>query len=115
MSWNKATVNYSKVDTIIDVLKELGIPFEVQVIGSVRDMSLDASYEDHPVLCSLRRLSYANKVVLEKMHRTWDCDADDTIISVSFDASKEPQDWKIEGELDENTKDVQDCFEDSPC
>jgi len=102
MSWNKATANCSEVDAIIKVLKELGVPFEVQVIGSVRDMSLGASYEDHPVMRPLRRLSYANKVVLEKIHRTWDCDEDDTICSVSFDADKEPQDWKTEDwEIDE--------------
>lgn len=93
MSWNKNTIDYSNINAIIRVLKDMEEPYKVTVLGKVKGLGLndedDAYYE-------LRRLEYKDKVILEKMIRISDCDMDDSIISVEYSKIDEPKKWKIE-------------------
>jgi len=91
MSWNKNTINHSEIDATINLLKKVGINYELRVLGKVQNRGLGATDD-----CDMRRLSYEGLVMLETIYRTSDCDADDVISSVSFESAYEPKDWKLE-------------------
>ena len=92
MSWNKNTVTLSFVDATIKVLRDLGVPYSLSVIGKVKGIGLND--DDKPY--ELQRLAYSQVVILERMERTTDCDTDDIITSTRFSLRDEPQDWNYE-------------------
>jgi hypothetical protein len=99
MSWNKNTLNHSQVNRTIELLDELGIPYTLEAIGEVKAIGLnDMMSYIHTYW--MRRLSYNDKVILEHILRSWDCDVDDIICSEKFDVAHEPQDWKLEEYID---------------
>lgn len=93
MSWDKNTVDCSRLDTYKAILDELGLPYELTVKIAVRGMGLN---DDEDTVYELRRLQYNNFVILERMERTSDCDTDDVITSTQFLLEDEPKDWQYE-------------------
>jgi hypothetical protein len=93
MGWDKNTWIGSNVDSIVETLDKLGHPYSVQTIGHVRGYGLnDNDNQEY----ALRRLRYDDKVVLEYIQRSHDCDIDDCIDSAEYDASNEPTQWVLE-------------------
>ena len=96
MSWDKQTANLSKLDAVKETLDELEIPYTLTVIAEFRGRGLnDAEGEEH----QLRRLQYANKVILEYAELEADCDTDDKILSRTFGVDEEPKDWRAIREI----------------
>ena len=95
MSYNKNTIRSSDIDSIIEVLKELKVEYKEEKIGDVTGFGLNDDYSntDKHVI---RKLTYNDYVVLEKIVRTTDCDSNDVIVSKKFKKDKVPKKWKIE-------------------
>lgn len=107
MSYDKNTINMSSLDMVKEILGDLGYSYLLIVQVSVRGRGFnDSRYhfenDDHTreydlrrlQYYNLRRLQYGNWVILERIERTADCDADDTITSHKFRLEDEPKDWK---------------------
>lgn len=96
MSWNKDTINVSEIDSTIRVLETLNEPYKLIILGEVMGLGLNDTLghgqEEYPI----RKLEFRDKVVLERMDRTEDCDADDYLVSFMFDKNKVPKKWKLE-------------------
>ena len=95
MSYNKNTVSESEINSIIEVLKELDVEYTLETIGKVKGYGLNDEYnnkEEHEI----RKLTYKDFIVLEKMIRTTDCDLNDVIISNKFKKEEAPKEWEIE-------------------
>ncbi len=99
MSWDKNTINYSTLDSIRELLLELGINYELSTLGVVQGRGLndDEMYggRKNGAKYELRRLEYKDKVVLEQIVQDADCDVDDGIFSHKFNHSEEPKDWQF--------------------
>ena len=93
MSWDKNTIVVSQIDQDLRLLEKFGIPYELKELGRVMGHGLNDCGDK---FYSIRRLEFGDEVVLEQMHRTDDCDADDTIISMVFEKGKEPKEWPLE-------------------
>jgi hypothetical protein len=102
MSWDKNTISFSEVNAIMRVLDILGIPYAVSEIGRVGAHGLNDDVEGRE-FWPLRRLEFADKVVLERIHRHSDCDIDDAIFSRIFDKDKAPKRWRKELHFDDET------------
>ncbi len=106
MSWNKNTI-VSDMDSIIHTLKNAGIPYSVTVVKTVQGRGLndmfrkDASYP-------LRKLVYADKVVMEQMQSHSDCDMDDVIVTVEFPKGAEPNDFQFVVCIDDDEQVAED-------
>lgn len=105
MSWNKNTINLSKLDIIASTLDSAGIKYEIKELGQVKAMGLNDGYMDIEKY-SLRSLSYkgisgSQKIIIEQMQRTEDCDSNDFLVSFEFN-EKLPENFEIEINLDEN-------------
>jgi hypothetical protein len=95
MSWNKNTINLSRVDSFIEVLNILKEPYSIAVLKRVTGRGLnDGAIFGEERIYDLRRLGFKDKVMLEKITQTADCDSDDIISSELFDWNDEPIDWK---------------------
>jgi hypothetical protein len=93
MSWNKNTISASKIDTTIELLKELGFKYNLTELGKVEGNGLnDIDNTNYPI----RKLEYNQVVILEKMIRSEDCDENDIIRSFKFKKKDVPKKWKIE-------------------
>jgi len=102
MSWNKNTLNNSKLDHIKIILDELSIPYKLTTLGKVMGIGLNDDIRedcDYPI----RKLEVGNKVVLERMERNTDCDFDDYITSYIFDKEKVPKNWELERTFNNDT------------
>lgn len=98
MSFDKNTINNSEIDAAIKVLEDIDIPYKLTEIGIIHGFGInDIDGAGYPI----RRLEYLNTVMLERIDRTTDCDADDTIHSYKFVRGEEPKDWEIERIYDE--------------
>jgi len=95
MSWDKNTYNMSHIDEISRTLTKLKIHHAITILGKVKGMGMNDTYDDKEYY-ELRKLEYKDTVILEKMHRTTDCDTDDVIMSHEFKKSEEPKDWELE-------------------
>ena len=93
MSWNKNTIKISEIDIIINLLQELNTPYKLTILGKVKGLGLNDTGD---VYYEIRKLEYKDIVILERMERSKDCDADDVIVSYVFEKDKEPENWKIE-------------------
>jgi len=90
MSWDKQTINLSKLDAVRDTLEEVGVPFRESVIATFRGAGCnDPDYE----MYDLKRLAYRDTVILEYVTMDSDCDANDYIQSIQFDLKDEPKHW----------------------
>lgn len=111
MSWDKCTINLSKLDSVKEILDELKVPYKLTILGEVDGRGLnDDSFmgtANEDVMYKLRRLEYNDNVVLEKMVQDADCDSDDYVVSEKFKLSNEPKDWK--------TIEKTDIYDDHPC
>ena len=100
MSYNKNTVNHSHIGTIAEVLNDLGIPCTISNIGEVEARGVN-DCNSGIATRTMRELRYKGFIVLERMHRTPDCDSDDVIMSHKYKLSYYEQimqndKWKIE-------------------
>ena len=95
MSYDKNTISISEIDNTIELLKELGIEYKLTELGEVVGYGLNDEYSETDKH-KIRKLEYKDKVILEQMVRTEDCDSDDYIRSRKFDKDKFPKKWKIE-------------------
>ena len=102
MSWNKNTYVCSEIDTVIRMLKELDEPYTLTYLGDVRAMGLNDDYGPEPKeFYSIRKLEYRDKIILERMERSCDCDMDDTLVSYTYNRGEEPAEWPLEIYTDE--------------
>ena len=95
MGWNKNTIVASAIDFTIDTLKNLGVPYTLTTLGEVNGDGLNDDYfgtGKYPI----RRLEYLDKIILEQMERTYDCDFDDHLKSSQFAKDQEPKSWPLE-------------------
>jgi len=83
MSWDKNTINNSTIDSRIEYLKKNKKPYNLKVLGKVaaRGINDEISGVD---FYEIRALKYDDKLVIERMFRHPDCDADDYIQSIVF-------------------------------
>ena len=100
MSYNKNTVSLSNVDSVISLLEKDGRDFKVSVLGKVKGRGVNDSYDNIDTY-DIRKLEYKTLsgqhfVILEKMVRHPDCDADDCIISEEFLSGDVPAKWDLE-------------------
>ena len=98
MGYDKNTVILSRLSAVRDVLAELGETFEWHVIGKVSGCGVNDVGGGIHMLC---RLEYRDKVILERIERTYDCDSDDEIVSYTFRKCDEPKEWQLEIWTDE--------------
>lgn len=100
MSYNRNTANLSRIDTITEVLDELGVFYDLKNIGKVLARgSNDLNNGKETYI--MRELRYKNFVVLERMSRSDDCDIDDVILSYKYSISEyetmmQDDKWEIE-------------------
>jgi hypothetical protein len=93
VSYDKNTIDYSRLDTTKQVLEELGEEFTITYLGEVVGQGIN----DVPEMSyHLRKLEYRDKIMLERMERTYDCDSDDVRASYVFKKGEEPKEWLIE-------------------
>jgi len=105
MSWNKNTLNFSQIDTIIEVLITLKEKYTLISIGRVKAFGLNDSILGLYSHC-LRKLTYKNQIIIEQMQRTSDCDSDDLIVSLQFTKEKLPKRIPLEIYLDMNVDEL---------
>jgi hypothetical protein len=84
MSWNKNTVNYSRISAVIEIMDILKYPYRLENTKEVLDYGLN---DDGPI--QLKSLSFTdtenqNYIIVEKIFRTSDCDFDDSIESITM-------------------------------
>lgn len=95
MSYNKNTQNFSDIDTIIEILTDLGIDYQLEEIGKIKALGVNDDYNNIEEY-TLHRLTYNDFVILEQMYRDPDCDADDLLESYKFPIKDEPKNWSLE-------------------
>lgn len=94
MSWNKNTINHSKLDVIKETLQKLGVEYKVEILGYVNGRGLN----DGPgTKYAMRKLVYEKGIVIESIFRTNDCDDDDLIYSHEYCIEGKSEDWVPEG------------------
>lgn len=102
MSWDKNTVILSEVNKTIELLKEFGVPYKLKVlkkvVGNGNNDDLFVGNKETSRKYDVRRLEYKDKVILEQMNRSADCDCNDVIISLKFNKDKVPEKWEPEVE-----------------
>lgn len=86
MSYNKQLVNISQIPARTQLLKELGEPYKLEIIGVFK--FLGPMMEDRAI--PLHRLTYRDRVVLEKAYHKTSCDYDDFIESFVFSKDTAP-------------------------
>jgi len=103
MSYEKNTYNFSQIDSIIYTLESLKHSYTLIEIGKVKGFGcndLDIYFGDYTggiiKYYTLRKLQFKDKIFLEQMHRTYDCDSDDTIMSHEFTLENQPEEWYLE-------------------
>lgn len=115
MSWNKNTYDCSEIDSKIEMLEEFDIPYKLKIITSVIGMGLNDHYSssgkiDYPI----RILKFKDKIFIEQMIRTYDCDSDDMLRSLEIKeediSEKFPLEiytnWEEYAELDEGDVEI---------
>jgi hypothetical protein len=124
MSWDKNTLNFSVINATLDILRDLGEPFVLSIIGNVmgngindEEWTKDEDGDPYPQLkyYPIHRLEYKNTVILEQIQRTQDCDCNDTIISFKFKKEEEPTNWEIDITLPDSAYDYPEPDDESPC
>ncbi len=110
MSWNKNTTTSTKIDDTIEILRENDIPYTLEILGKVEARGLNDTYTGTKYY-NIRKLSYQNFVIMERMIRQPDCDIDDVIIAEKFNKDNIPEDWEIETEIIESLDDITDITE----
>ena len=109
MSWDKNTINMSQIDNNIKMLDNLKIKYKLIKLGEVEghgnnDTYWEITYEEEIKKYPIRKLEYGNKVIIEQMLRSKDCDMDDYLVSVEYDLvqyAKLPL-WELERYIKEN-------------
>lgn len=81
MSWNKNTINQSEIERLVDLLKDLKVPYCLTTIDKVRGLGLnDMENTFYPLL----KLEVKDFIYIDQMVRTTDCDTDDVINTLKF-------------------------------
>lgn len=94
MSWKKQTINLSKIDKIVENLRQEQIPYIISLLGKVEGKGLNDILENEEWrVYQLRRLDYDNKIMLERIIQTNDIELDDFIISKVFYKDECPDEW----------------------
>ena len=96
MSWNKNTVVMSSIDATVSTLNNVGVEYSLELLGEVAGNGLNDSYGMGSGIYPIRKLTYGNKVLMEQMNRSDDCDADDYLVSIEFQKGEEPIVWPLE-------------------
>ena len=100
MSYDKNTIFTSKLDSIKEILEELEEECILTEIGTVGGYGANDICGGGMDAYPIRKLEYRNKVVLERMERSHDCDDDDYLVSYTFIKGLEPKDWPVEVYID---------------
>jgi len=91
MSYDKQTINLSKLEAVRDTLETLGEPYDVSPLATYRGAGCN---DPDGALYGLWRLQYRDTVILEYVTMDSDCDANDYIQSLQFDLKDEPKTWQ---------------------
>ncbi len=114
MSWDKNTTRSTKIDNTIEVLKDLNktfnIPYTLEILGKVNARGQNDHYTGTEYY-EIRKLSYGDYVILERMIRQPDCDIDDIITAEKFNKDNIPDNWEIEEEIGDLIGDITDVEE----
>ena len=93
MSYDKNTIDISFLDVTKGTLDELDVEYTITYLGE----AVGKGVNDIPeMVYQLRKLEYRDKVVMERMERTYDCDSDDLRVSHIFEKGEEPKEWPLE-------------------
>jgi hypothetical protein len=110
MSWNKNTVVMSSVDAVVKTLNDVGVEYNLELLGEVSGCGLNDDYGFGRDKYPIRKLTYGDKVLMEQMNRSSDCDCDDFLVSREFKRGDEPIVWPLEMCQDEEEENEQcDC------
>jgi len=95
MSFNKNTINISRLDSIAHYLKEKGYKPEIIMIGKVQGRGLNdlIPYNENKKIHFIRKMKYLDKILVEKFIGTNDSELDDYIFSYEFQEGKFPKEW----------------------
>ncbi len=90
----KQTINLSTIDKIVTQLKKDDIYYNLSRIIRIKGRGVNDfdMAEDHKVY-TLRKLTYKNTVILEKMILIDNMQLDDFIISYKFASNNSPYQW----------------------
>jgi hypothetical protein len=89
MSWDKKTVSFSRINSFIEILELLNHPYELKIVKAVKDNGNDYNYdEESNGLINLHTLTFNDKIVVDYIQRSDDCDTDDYIHSVIMNQSE---------------------------
>lgn len=105
MSWNKNTIYDSSIPLTEEILKDNNIPYKKIEIGEVEGIGLNDGEEPY----KLYMLIYKDKIIVDHMVRTHDCDCDDTIESVTFNINELPDKWELESYLPDDNYPEDTC------
>jgi hypothetical protein len=94
---SKETINLSKVDYIANYLSNNKIPFKIILLEKIKGRGINDTVFPFKKFLKreyfLRRLEYANYIVLEQIVFIKDKELDDFIISKEYEKGKEPIKW----------------------
>lgn len=94
MSWKKQTVNLSRIDRIVQILKNEGNKYTLSILGKVEGQGLnDILQNEEWRVYIIRRLDYEDKVILERIIQNNDMELDDFILSYRFYKKEIPDNW----------------------
>ena len=95
MSFNKNTVNISRLDYIAHYLKEKGYKPKILLLEKIQGRGLNdlIPYTENRKTYFIRKMEYLDKIVVEKYVGTNDSELDDYIFSYEFQEGKFPEEW----------------------
>ena len=100
MSWDKNTINGSDVIFAASLLEAVGTPYKLTKIADASANGMNDTIDDRDSY-PLYRLEFRDRVALDRIERTYDCDGDDVIKTYVFLLANEPKSWESEVYLDD--------------
>lgn len=95
MSWDKNTVNMSKIDDLVGMLEDHGLTYVVSILANIPGMGInDLEFSEDGSFCSkiyeLKKLVTDKSIYVDQMLRHPDCDADDVIVTHKYEKGEFP-------------------------
>ena len=89
MGYKKNTIRDQKIDNTIEVLKNMDIPYSLEIIEKVTGYGLNDFGWGKNKYHDIRKLSYGNTVLIEEMKRGLTNETDDVIIVCTLKKNEE--------------------------
>lgn len=97
MSWNKNTINNSKIDSYIKIFEDYNIKYKVIELGKIKGFGLNDSRNTEYLI---RMLVTEHHIHIDRFDREIDCDLNDTIETITYNIDEAPRYWYLERILD---------------